>query len=79
MCQYAQQPEQLVALSRQASMIVRSGADSIADAADLADVRDRAARFTRERRTAETRIATAAAAATAAPPPVAEPARDPVA
>ena len=76
-CQYAQQPEQLVALSRQASMIVRSAADSIADAADLADVRDRAARFTHERRAAETRIAAAVGAA--ASPPARERKGNPVA
>jgi len=76
-CQYAQQREQLVALSRQASMIVQSGADSIADAADLADVRDRAVRFTRERRAAETRITAAGVAA--ASRAVGERADDPVA
>ena len=76
-CQYAQHEEQLVALSRQASMIVQSGADSIADAADLGDLRDRASRFARERRAAETRIAAAGVAA--APRPVAEHADDPVA
>jgi len=75
-CHYTQQPEQLVALSRQASMIVRSGADSIADAADLADVRDRASRFTRERRAAETRIA--AAGATTVSRPAGEGAGDPL-
>ena len=56
-CEFATESEQLVALSRQAGMVLRSASESIAEPADQQDVRDRYERFTAARQEAEVRIA----------------------
>jgi uncharacterized membrane protein len=56
-CDYATERDQLVALSRQAAMILRAASESIPEPADEQNVRDRYERFTRARRAAEARTA----------------------